>query len=925
MASLKNSIYLLFLLFAVLLPCEASSLDSLSRVAGLVYDKDEGINVGVKYGLTGAYVTLIMDGDSLSTLTNDGRFSFKPVRPGKARIRTRIIGYTDSDMEYDFAPGECFLYIPLSKEILKLKGATVTAEVPPVVAKGDTLVFNAAAYRVEDGAYARELVEQLPGASFSGGKLLIFGNEIKRTYVNGILVYGNDPGKTLDYLKADEITSIEVYDEQSLSSREKGLKVSDKETVMDIKTRNSIVSAYDIHAIAATGADIDKNPDGDVQWRYHAGATANFFSEQLLLYGNAYTDNAGYATNSLMRFASAAKPLESYNEKTVVSAGIEKYWGDRLLGSSLRCDYSFGKDYTANSRSKVTEFKDVVSAPYAIGTSSSGLYGDNHAHNLSSDLIMVIPGAGQFRWIGTTDYSTDDSWSHSSTNQGNYIQDTEKSANRRKWSTDQSISYSNSGISSFYNLNVTFGIQAGNDKAGIAETDTSAVSYIKRDIFYDRFGLYNESTLGGSIEFYLLNKPGNVVTVTVEGGISDRFERKENPAFNIAKDGARFPNSTRSYDYSWNTLNTSGRTLLKWNTNNTNLLAAVEVDYDRIKDEERVPKAGLLRKGFLRVEPMISLHSGDRFNRGKVLDILYGIKTRTPGPVELRQWVDDSDLLFLLSGNSSLVAEKRHSLTLSRKWIGVSKTSFYDFQVNASYGSDMIVPKVSVFDKDSFLSGYDYTFPAGSYLSSFDNLSGAWSAGISFRYTGRFQKAKLNLNIFPDISYSRTPQFFGQEVFVLGKTAFTGMAQVRWSPSRKFWMSVMMKPVISFETMGISSNLWRLGGDLSANLEWNFAPHAKLSGYYSFYGHIFPGSDMDGVGIHNLNVLISYSFLKDRLTVGLSGCDLLHKGTSYSIATDAYSISRSWEPSYGRYLLLTLSWRFGKTSGTNFLGRLMEG
>lgn len=45
------------------------------------------------------------------------------------------------------------------------------------------------------------------------------GVKVSRTYVNGILVFGDNPMNAVNALKADEVTQVKVYDEQSAIDR----------------------------------------------------------------------------------------------------------------------------------------------------------------------------------------------------------------------------------------------------------------------------------------------------------------------------------------------------------------------------------------------------------------------------------------------------------------------------------------------------------------------------------------------------------------------------------------------------------------------------------------------------------------------------------------------------------------------------------
>ena len=54
--------------------------------------------------------------------------------------------------------------ITISPDAIMLKGATITKNLAKVTSKGDTIIYNAGAYRTPEGSVIEELVKRLPGA-----------------------------------------------------------------------------------------------------------------------------------------------------------------------------------------------------------------------------------------------------------------------------------------------------------------------------------------------------------------------------------------------------------------------------------------------------------------------------------------------------------------------------------------------------------------------------------------------------------------------------------------------------------------------------------------------------------------------------------------------------------------------------------------
>ena len=84
----------------------------------------------------------------------DGNFSLS-VRPGKYVLKISFVGYLSHMKEYQLTSSKPNLNlgkIYLSSDAVMLSEAVITAEAPQVTVSGDTLGYNASAYRTSEGA-----------------------------------------------------------------------------------------------------------------------------------------------------------------------------------------------------------------------------------------------------------------------------------------------------------------------------------------------------------------------------------------------------------------------------------------------------------------------------------------------------------------------------------------------------------------------------------------------------------------------------------------------------------------------------------------------------------------------------------------------------------------------------------------------------
>ena len=139
------------------------------------------------------------------------------------------------------------------------------------------------------------------------GEVRFMGKTIERTYVDGRPLFGENARSALDFLAANDVVDIQVYDELPEEERLKGNKNGKKRTVMNLVTRSKPEKSVNVEALAGYGADIDRGPDGHRKGRYGAGASYNYFSERRIYSVEANGNNNNQSSNRIRdRFASYA-------------------------------------------------------------------------------------------------------------------------------------------------------------------------------------------------------------------------------------------------------------------------------------------------------------------------------------------------------------------------------------------------------------------------------------------------------------------------------------------------------------------------------------------------------------------------------------------------------------------------------------------
>ena len=235
---------ILFSLFLASMAVVATAQDKVTAVAGKVVDSVSGEElVGASVQLHSLPDTVLVVGSATDL---EGNFSLS-VKPGNYMLRVFYLGYVtkESDMKVSAGKKSELGKILLEQDAVALKEAMVTAEVPPVTASGDTLVYNTAAFRVAEGSMLEELIKKYPGVTIEDdGTIKLNGKTVNRILMKGKDFFGTDKDMALKNISVDAVDKIKFYDKKSDFSRITGIDDGEEETVLDLQMKQGVADGF---------------------------------------------------------------------------------------------------------------------------------------------------------------------------------------------------------------------------------------------------------------------------------------------------------------------------------------------------------------------------------------------------------------------------------------------------------------------------------------------------------------------------------------------------------------------------------------------------------------------------------------------------------------------------------------------------------
>jgi len=230
---MKRNIPLLIFV-CVILGLQAQAQNT--NITGTVYDdvtKEaiEMASIRVLNAADSAYVTG-------AATDAKGKFTISAKR-GTYIVQVSFMSYLSQYFKVNARNGVAVLGdIYLKEDAVMLSETVIEAKAPEIIVKGDTVEYNADAYKVQETAVLADLIKKIPGAEIdSEGKITINGKDITKILVDGKEFFSNDPKVASENLPAKMIEKLQVLDQKSDMARLTGFDDGEEQTVINLIAR----------------------------------------------------------------------------------------------------------------------------------------------------------------------------------------------------------------------------------------------------------------------------------------------------------------------------------------------------------------------------------------------------------------------------------------------------------------------------------------------------------------------------------------------------------------------------------------------------------------------------------------------------------------------------------------------------------------
>ncbi|WP_114752429.1 TonB-dependent receptor [Pleomorphovibrio marinus] len=745
--------------------------------------KGKVVEDGTVNPMIGANIMIKTQGDSLYSNTVSGLDgTFEIPYPGLPTFKLEIsyMGYQKFVREFSGGTPLELGAIGLKEDSELLREVVVEGQAAIGEMRGDTAVFNAAAFKTRENAMAEDLIIKLPGVTMENGQLQAQGEQVQRILVDGREFFGSDPSIAMRNLPADMIESVEVLDQRSDQARLTGIDDGNYAKTINIITKGNMRNAHFGRVYGGYGTDN----------RYSLGGNINFFKgdKRISLIGMFNNVNQqNFSSDDLLGVTSGAEG--GGRRRGGGGPGGGRPGGGRGGGGNnfgvpqnngIVSTSSIGLNYSDKWGEKVN-----FTGSYFFNNTENTVF-----ENTNRETILTEQ---QSQFYIEDRLSTINNFNHRMNGRMEYdIND------KNALIVMPSISFQNNELfSDLDGINLNNNLDPLSDTRTISDNETNGYNIANtltyrykfdkpgRTISADVFTAWNQrdqlTDLIARNRDYVRSSMDTLVQETT--ALSDGFNYRTNLTYtepigerSVATATYQIGNNKSSADQkTFQLANEQGimvldtalsnefdnrfltqRAGIGYRYNHKGFNANINLDYQYAKQVNDIvfPVEGNFVRDFRNVLPTVIVNY--RTENGINYRLRYRTSTNEPSVNQVQNVIDNSNPLNLTLGNPDLGQSFNNTFFLNMSKVDMEKNKTLFMFLFAQVNRNFIGTNTFVAAQDTMINN-EVLLRSGGHISSPVNLNGQMNSRFFVNYGTSIPKLKTKVNFNPGISYGRTP------------------------------------------------------------------------------------------------------------------------------------------------------------------------
>ena len=896
---------------------------------------------------TGAVVIVVSEArkDTLYAVVGDkGNFTIRNVPAGQADVSVSLLGYEEMRRTMTVKTGENKILVELRPSDIMLEEAAITETATVMSIKQDTIVFNPNAVKYNKGEMAIDLLEQMPGVKVDDDGVTILDEELATVYIDGALLFSDDPMRALEQLPAEEVAGIKSFTEYANKDPNHVVSLNEeKQRVIDIQTKNKPKMVVNGDFLTGAGFDTDSLYH---KFRYTAGGNLSLSSESLQadLRFNVNNINDASARRRGNAFRNARSGGAADLRAISVSANVTRRWMSKearnFVLASIGGSYSYTNNYTVNeSRSQQTyfptaayDFRESVSSSHSDQTSGVHRFNLNGRKSMKDGFIRL-----------NANYNISDGHTNSLNSNYNYQdllprQGTSSStvSDTRNRSFSSNFNFSK-GIAGKVYLGLGANFSSGSNDGFSAKVDTTTSTIAVKVLEIDSSGGNRSYGFSPSITYRFSNRH----SIELGYDFTDTHRVSDKIAMDVTDPYVARPDSVNTERLTHdNRVQTGTLTYRQYFEKlQANLRVTVGYGSTRLGREDRFPEESSYSRPFNAWTGRI------RFGTDKMVNdwmFNYTASNSVPSLEQVRPRLDNSNLYSVSAGNPNLRQSTSHNFSFSystvlgkeaREALANSENrrraarnfSSFSFSANFRVNNDVIVSRRIYYAADTYLPDYDYTMPAQSTLNTYENVAHSYSASANAELESQLKKINSVLRTNVSMNWDSSPSYVNDKLTVTENYRPTVSLAMNTNFSRDFRLNVRGTGSYIHSANSEKDDVSYFTERLTVGFELNnILKHIYAGGNYN---KVFTqGLTYAQINDNILNLNIGARFgPRNNIDIGVSANDILNQNTGFSTSMGSDFVRYSWTHNFGRHILFTFAYRFNSMGGATGGGGRPDG
>lgn len=778
-------------------------------IAGIITDDD------AKTPLNGATVRLTRANDSiykkLVQSDSKGFFTLTSLAPGNYNLSISYVGRVPRYISR-IAISDSLVNlgkIALQPQPKEEETVTVVAQVP-VSQKGDTIQYSASQYKTNPDATVEDLVKKLPGVTIENGVVKAQGEEVKKVTIDGRDFFGDDATAALRNLPAEIVDKIQVFDRLSDQAQFTGFDDGNSQKAINVVTKSGMRNGQYGRVFAGYGTND----------RYSVGGNMSFFkgSRRISLIGQAnninqqnfsaqdilgITSSSGGGGNSRGGGAQGAGGRGgggsfsggggNFNRGGMGGGGNSFFVGQQpgisrtnsfgvnyadVWGKKLTVTGSYFFNNNNNTQEQITNQQTFVgkdSIQFYNEQSLSGSNNYNHRVNMrfeykidSANTLMITPNLS-FQNNSSSSDITGNSYLFSPIS--NSFSKTERNTKGMNLSNNILFrhAFRKRGRTISFSLNTGY-----NNRDGETFLENNNIFYRQSGSVRDSLKQFTDQqtngfNIGGNISFTEpFGKDGQL-----QIGYSPSVNKSESDqeAFKYDYTGDKYSIFDQNLSNTFNTKYTTHNGNLTFRKGNRDKMFSVglAIQHANLNSEQVYPYTATVDRSFTNLLPEAML--SQKISKRSTIRVNYRTSTNAPSVNQLQNVINNSNPLFLSTGNPDLKQQFSQNLAIRYTFTNTGKGQSLFANVFLQQNNNYISSATFIAAQDSLLNP-SVTLYRGAQLSKPVNLNGYRSLRGFVTFGQPVKAIKTNVNFNIGMSLTRIPGLVNNTSTVSNVTAY---------------------------------------------------------------------------------------------------------------------------------------------------------